>query len=372
MMAHDLAPIQACIRNILERKAVEKHLVAGIIGDAPSHYSKSPPLWNKVFHALNMEAVYLPFDVDEARLADFVQALKACDRVMGANVTVPYKVKIIDYLDDIDEQAKRIKAVNTIIRTREGRLRGTNTDGRGFIDSLTLPQPGEKSPFVDSLRGIDVLIIGSGGSARAVAFHLAEAVQRGQLLICNRTPAAARDLAAEVDDLFGNAAAIEETEIERWAPKVGLVVNCTTKGQGGIRRLSDGRITLLEPYSALAPAKPAVFPEGDYGKPGFYRAWLSASLSDIEANNRASLNLALTIPPHVGFCDLIYFPAETVFLRHGRLSGHKTLNGKGMIIAQAVEAFYHQICREYLDRLGLYQTETYRRISELMYEAWTG
>ena len=171
---------------------------------------------------------------------------------------------------------------------------------------------------------------------------------------------------------MGNAAAIEETEIERWAPKVGLVVNCTTKGQGGIRRLSDRRITLLEPYSALAPAKPAVFPEGSYGKPGFYRAWLSASLSDIEANNRASLNLALTIPPHVGFCDLIYFPAETVFLRHGRLSGHKTLNGKGMIIAQAVEAFYHQICREYLDRLGLYQTETYRRISELMYEAWTG
>lgn len=371
-MAYDLAPIQACIRNTLDPKASQAHWLAGIIGDAPSHYSKSPPLWNEVFRALNMDALYLPFDVDEARLADFVQTLKACDRIMGANVTVPHKVEIIDHLDEIDEQARQIKAVNAIVRTPEGRLLGTNTDGKGFIDSLTLPQPGEKSPFVESLRGVDVLIIGAGGSARAVAFQLAEVVQRGRLLICNRTPEAAQELANEIDRLFGGAAAVEETEMEQWAPRVGLIVNCTTKGQGGVRRLSGGRITLLEPYSALAPAKPAVFPEAEYGNPGFYRAWLSASLSDIEANNQASLNLALTIPPHVNFCDLIYFPAETVFLRHGRLSGHKTLNGKAMIIGQAVEAFHNRICRRYLQSLGMYQKETHRRISELMHEAWTG
>lgn len=369
-MANDLARIQACIRNPLDERAVGRKLLAGIIGDAPSQYSKSPLLWNRAFRDLSLEAVYLPFDVDEARLADLVDILKGCDRLMGANVTVPYKMKIINYLDHIDEQSRRVKAVNTIVRTQDGRLLGFNTDGKGFIDALATTQPGRKEPFVASLARMDALVLGAGGSARAVAFHLAEAIGNGQLFICNRTEEAAKALADEVKQVFGNASAIKDSELGSLAPAVGLIVNCTTKGQGGARHLADGKITILEPYSALAPANPAIFPAAEYGKPGFYRAWLSASLGDIEANNRASFDIALAIPLDVGFCDLIYFPAETVFLRHGRLSGHRTLNGKGMIIAQAVEAFCHRICGDYLKSLGLYNTETYQRIAEVMYEAW--
>lgn len=370
MTTSDLKAIQACIRNHLDEQAVGKKLLAGIIGDAPSHYAKSPPLWNRVFRDLELEAVYLPFDVDEARLPDFVDALKGCDRLMGANVTVPYKIKIMNYLDDIDEQSRRIKAVNTIVRTRDGRLLGYNTDGKGFVDSLTTPQPGGKEPFVESLAEMDILIIGAGGSARAVAFHLAEAVGKGRLFICNRTEEAAKALADDVSQVFGNASAIKDADMGSIAPTVGVIVNCTTKGQGGIRHLANGKITILEPYSALAPANPAIFPAAESGNPGFYRAWLSASLSDIEANNRASFNLALAIPIDVGFCDLIYFPPETVFLRHGRLSGHRTLNGKGMIVAQAVEAFCHRICRDHLESLGLDNAETRGRIAKIMYEAW--
>lgn len=370
MTPSNLKAIQACIRNHLDEPAVDRKLLAGIVGDAPSHYSKSPSLWNRVFRDLGLEAVYLPFDVNEARLPEFVHALKDCARLMGVNVTVPYKIKIMDHLDDIDDQARRIKAVNTIVRTRDGRLLGYNTDGQGFVDSLTMPQPGGKGPFVESLAEMDVLVIGAGGSARAVTFHVAEAIAKGRLFICNRTAESANSLAEEVNRAFGNASAITEDGIASIAPQMGLIANCTTKGQGGIRHLANGRVTILEPYSALAPANPATFSAAESRNPGFHRTWLSASLSDIEANNRASLNLALAIPLGTRFCDLIYFPAETVFLRHGRLSGHRTLNGKGMIVAQAVEAFCRRICRDHLESLGLNNPQTRRQIAEIMYAAW--
>ncbi len=369
-LPNDIARVQACIDNRLDRNVVGKKKIAGIIGDAPSHYAKSPSLWNAAFRALGMKAVYLPFDVDHSRLPELVHALKKSDQVMGVNVTVPYKVKIMEYLDGLDEKARQIKAVNTIVRTQDGQLVGYNTDGAGFLESMVTPQPGEEDPFVESLKGIDVLIIGAGGSARAVAFHLAEVVGNGRLLISNRTPESARSLADDIKKVFGNARLIKEEEVPEHAPKAGLIINCSTKGQGGIRKTADGKVTSLEPYSALAPANPAAIAESEYGKPHFYRDWLSASLTDIEANNRLSLRTALSVPLHVGFCDLIYFPTETVFLRHGRLSGHRTMNGKGMNVAQAVDAFFHKVCKEYLKKLGKHNAGTYRRIFKAMFEAW--
>jgi shikimate dehydrogenase len=366
----DIALIQSCIRNRLDRKLIGKKQIAGIIGDAPSHYAKSPSIWNAAFRALKMNAVYLPFDVDAARLPELVAALKNSDRVMGVNVTVPYKVKIMKHLDELDERAAQIGAVNTTTRRGNGKLVGSNTDGKGFVQSLLAPQAGQVAAFVESLKGTNALIIGAGGSARAVAFHLAEAIGGGQLLICNRTPTIAFSLAEEINKSHGHARPIREEEIADQALKVDLIVNCTIKGQGGIRKSSDGRITTLEPYSALASANPASFPETQAGKAEFYRAWLSASLDDVEANNGASWKLALSIPLNVGFYDLIYFPAETVFLRHGRLSGHRTLNGKGMIVAQAAEAFFHNICRDYLKKTGLSRAETFRRLLEIMERAW--
>lgn len=366
--ANPIARIQACIDNRLDRNVVGRKKIAGIIGDAPSHYAKSPSLWNAAFRALGMKAVYLPFDVDHSRLPELVQALKKSDHVMGVNVTVPYKVKIMEYLDGLDEKARRIKAVNTIVRTQDGRLVGYNTDGTGFLESLVTSQPGEEEPFVESLKGTDVLILGAGGSARAVGFHLAEAVGNGRLLISNRTPESARSLAGDIQKVFGNAKYIQEEELSEYAPKVGLIINCSTKGQGGIRRTTDGKITSLEPYSALGPANPAAIAESEYDRPHFYRDWLSASLADIEANNRFSLRTTLSVPLHVGFCDLIYFPTETVFLRHGRLSGHRTRNGKGMNVAQAVDAFFHKVCREHLKKLGRYNPRTYQRIFKVMFE----
>ncbi len=368
--ADDIVRIQACLKNTLDRKSIGKKRIAGIIGDAPSHYSKSPALWNATFRAFGIDAVYLPFDVNESQLPRLVRALKASDRVMGVNVTVPYKVKIMEYLDGLDEKAKQIKAVNTVVRAADGRLLGASTDGRGFLESILAPQPGQERPFVQSLKNMDVLIIGAGGSARAVVFSLAEAMEKGQILICNRTLEAALSLAEEVKKISPGARGIREDEIALWAARAGLIVNCSTKGQGGIRKLSNGRNTVLEPYSALAPANPAAVPESPVAKPAFYREWLNASLADIETNNRASLRLALSIPLDVAFCDLVYFPEETVFLRHGRLSGHRTVNGKGMIVAQAAAAFFDKICRMEVEARGWDLPDTYKRIIQIMHEAW--
>jgi shikimate dehydrogenase len=182
----EIAAVQNCLLNTLS-VGPGYGLFAGVIGDAPSHYSKSPALWNAAFRHLGMSAVYLPFDVDEARVKELLGVFRVSEHFLGANVTVPHKVRVMDFLDRLDPGAARIQAVNTIVRTAGGELIGYNTDGAGFIESILQPQPGRKESFISSLKGMTALLLGAGGSARAVAFHLAEKLEGGRLVICNHT-----------------------------------------------------------------------------------------------------------------------------------------------------------------------------------------
>ena len=363
----DIARIQSCVRNPLDRRAIGTKQLVAVIGDSPSRYSKSPALWNAAFRALKMKAIYVALDVDDDRLPDLVAAARGSGRLLGLQVTVPHKVAVMKHLDAIDAQAAKIGAINTITRAEDGRLLGVNTDGEGFIQSLLARPSGGAAPLIESLGGISALVLGAGGSARAVAFALAARLERGRLLISNRTHESARALAAEIGKSHVNIEAIREEDVSERAPRVELIVNCSTKGQGGIRRGPAGRTT-LEPYSALAPAHPAGLAEN--GGPEFYRACLGASLADIEANNGASWKLALSMPLNAAFYDLIYHPEETVFLRHGRLTGHRTLNGRGMIVAQAVEAFFNHIGRDALRHAGRHNPETRARLTEVMEKVW--
>ena len=92
--------------------------------------------------------------------------------------------------------------------------------------------------------------------------------------------------------------------------------------------------------------------------------------SDVASNQSASLALASAIPEHVVFYDLIYFPEETVFLRHGRTTGHRTQNGKAMIVCQAAVAFSQRLCVDQIRSRGLNEREIYSRVLEAMYGAW--
>jgi shikimate dehydrogenase len=366
----DLTTIQNCIGNRLDDATIGDRRIAGVIGDAPSHYSKSPALWNAAFDDLAMDAIYLPFDVDVSHLRNFVAALRNSDRVMGINVTVPHKVQIMDFLDELDPSAERVQAVNTVVKTTVGRLIGHNTDGEGFVQSILAAQPGRKTAFIKSLKGTDVLLLGAGGSARAVAFHVSDHMESGKLVISNRSLDPAASLAAELRKMGRNAMAIGEAEVSDWAPKAGLIINSTTKGQGGLRKLSHDELTTLEPFSSLAPARAPVLRDFSGSEAEMQRRWSEIAGAEIEANNRVSLAIAAAIPKAVGFYDLIYHPEETVFLRHGRLTNHSTMNGKAMIVNQAVIAFCKHICGAELRARRIDNPETSRRILEVMYRAW--
>jgi shikimate dehydrogenase len=366
--AKTLASISRLLSNPLDWAAAGERSLAAVIGDFPSHYSKTPQLWNAAFQHLRMDAVYWPFDVDDLHVGDLFKVLRDCETFLGANVTVPHKTRVMEFLDGIDQGARRIQAVNTIVRTPDGKLIGFNTDGEGFLDSLLIPQPGCGGAFMRSLEGRNVLLLGAGGSARAVAFHLTDEMKDGQLAICNRTAEQASALAGDIQRAGRNAIAIGEEELFRWAPQAELIVNCTTKGQGGVRRIPNATATFLEPYSALAPAHPPLFPAESIDKAE--TEWRQTAGADIEENNELSIRLAERIPAHVGFYDLIYHPEETVFLRHGRLTGHPTMNGKAMIINQAVIAFCERICRGELQARAIATRETARDVLEVMYRAW--
>ena len=370
MSSIDIAAVHRCIGNRLDAAAIGHRLIAGIVGDGPSHYSKSPALWNASFTALGMDAVYLPFDVAGDELGNLLQLLKNSERFLGLNVTVPHKVRVMDFLDKLDNGASRIQAVNTVVRDPSGNLTGYNTDGPGFIESLLTPAPGQPRPFLDSVADNDVLLLGAGGSARAVAYHLSDYVHRGCLYIANRTMKYAEDLAGELKTAGANAAAIGEPDIPQIARRVGLIVNCSTKGQGGVRHLADGRATLLEPYSSLAPANPPSFDGQESNSTGFQTQFKDDASDDIAANNNTSMMTAASIPASTRFYDLIYHPEETVFLRHGRETGHPTQNGQSMIVYQAVIAFFEHICRNQLIVINRFTRQDRDLITRTMFGAW--
>ncbi len=366
----DTTAITRNLSNRLDLSDIADRSLAGVIGDSPSRYSKSPQLWNAAFQHLGLNAIYLPFDVDTDHLGSLLNALRDYEGFLGVNVTVPHKVAVMKSLDSIDPGAQRIQAVNTIVRTPDGKLMGYNTDGEGFVDSVLKRQPDRAVGFASSLKAMNVLLIGAGGSARAVAFHLADEIAGGKLLICNRTREHAASLAREIQQTGKDALAIGEDELFLWAPNVGLIINSTTKGQGGIRRMSNGTATLLEPYSALAPARPPVFAAAEFDRTGFEDQWRKAASADIESNHQASMKLAESIPGATGFYDLVYHPEETLFLRHGRATGHPTMNGKALIINQAVLAFCKRICKAESHTRAIDTPETYQEILEVMYSAW--
>jgi len=127
----------------------------------PIEHSLSPLIHNAAFGYLNLDFVFLAFKV--ARVKEAVEGIRALD-MKGVSVTIPHKVAVMDYLDEVEEVAGKIGAVNTIVN-RDGRLIGYNTDWSGAIEALE-----EKV----TLKGKNALVLGAGGAARAITFGLKE------------------------------------------------------------------------------------------------------------------------------------------------------------------------------------------------------
>jgi shikimate dehydrogenase len=150
-----------CLKDIVNIDG--KTRVYGVIG-YPIKHTFSPLMHNAAFKSLGMNAVYLAFEIKPKYLKSALSYMKSMG-VRGFNATIPHKEKLLKYLDEIDKEASLIKAVNTVA-IKNGRLKGFNTDGRGFIGSL-------KEEFGISPKGKNFFIMGAGGASRAVSFSLA-------------------------------------------------------------------------------------------------------------------------------------------------------------------------------------------------------
>lgn len=249
--------------------------VVGLYG-CPVEHSLSPALHNAAFERLALDYSYVPFTVRPELLELAVKGIRALNLV-GVNITVPHKEKVIPFLDEVSEEASFIGAVNTI-RNKEGRLEGYNTDGRGFMRSL--------SEAGVEVRDRRVLIIGAGGAARAVGYYLCK--EASVVHIYNRDQKRAESLRQHLIKLERSVLVADEVSVKSrvFLSKVDIVVNTTPLG--------------------------------------------------LHPEDRLPLDIAMLQPRHV-VCDLIY--RETPLLAEASQIGCKTLNGLGMLLWQGVLAF---------------------------------
>ncbi|MBR6024756.1 MAG: shikimate dehydrogenase [Methanobrevibacter sp.] len=189
--------------------------VVGLIGH-PVEHSFSPPMHNAAFEKLDMDYVYTAFDVDPKNLESAIIGAQALD-IKGFNVTIPHKIEVMKYLDEIDEVASLIGAVNTIDFKD---LKGYNTDGIGAIKAIS---------EVTKIKNKNVLIAGAGGASRAISFYIAK-YGADKLTILNRNVEKADKLAFDVSDsgLMDNVSSdsMENMNLE----DVDILINTTPVG----------------------------------------------------------------------------------------------------------------------------------------------
>ncbi len=257
--------------------------VAAIFGD-PIGHTLSPAMHNAAFKAIGLNAVYIPFHVkagSKGALKAAVESVRSLG-MMGVNVTIPHKESVFKFLDEADEHAIDIGAVNTIVN-RDGRLYGYNTDGAGYLLSLrkeTGFRPGGKR----------VVIIGAGGAARSILYSIL-GLSPALVTLANRTVKRADSLAREFASKFPcpmNTFPLDRAAIEKALSSADLVVNTTSIGMMG-----KGELGL--PLGAL-PSKAVV-------------------------------------------SDIVYRPLKTGLLREAEKRGLKIHGGLGMLVRQGAIGF---------------------------------
>ncbi len=195
--------------------------ICGIIGN-PLGHTLSPIMHNAAFKELGVNYVYLTFEIHEEELGKTLNILKE-KSFRGLSVTHPFKIKVMEYLDVVDEMAGEIGAVNTIVNDEE-KLIGYNTDSFGALEAL-------KRNGVDIEKGDKkFLILGAGGAARALSVPIVK--MGNEVVIVNRTHQRGREL-AQMLEKFGKAEALKLDEIGNVIDDVEILINCTPVGMKG-------------------------------------------------------------------------------------------------------------------------------------------
>lgn len=250
-----------------------------LIGD-PVDQSLSPAMHNAAFRALGLNCAYVALRVPERFLLDAIGGIRALG-IAGFNVTTPHKIGIVGLLDELDESASLVGAVNTVKNDR-GKLIGFNTDGEGALRAL--------KGKIGLIKKKEVVLLGAGGAAHAIAFSLASAGAR--LTIANRTVPKARAFASTIEQKLGinvEVISLARAKLTEALKNADALINATSVG---------------------------MYPRAD-------QTLVSASM----------MHRGLIVN------DIVYRPLLTRLLREARRAGGRTIDGLGMLVHQGALAF---------------------------------
>jgi len=248
----------------------------GLIG-CPVEHSLSPKLHNSIYQKHGIDCVYLAFNIKKEELQNAIIGFKALSFI-GFNVTIPHKQNVLQFLDELDKEAQAIGAVNTV-KIDNGRLKGYNTDGSGFIGSL-------KNRGV-SVKDMNVLVLGAGGSARAICVYLAKE-GANTINILNRTESNATSLAGHIKQYYPSITLNVIGKQDLGILKAGIIINTTSVGM-----------------------------------------WPMIDDSPIDQYKFNSNQIVV---------DIIYNPLQTKLLKDASNAGCTVINGLDMLVGQAVKA----------------------------------
>ena len=247
----------------------------------PIKHSISPFIHNSAFEATNTNGVYLAWEVDEAELAETVANIRRY-QMYGINLSMPYKEQVIPYLDRLSEEACLIGAVNTVVN-REGTLIGYNTDGKGFFKSLPSFKISKKR----------LVLLGAGGAAKAIlAQAILDGVSQISVFVRSSSMEKTRSYLEKIQNATGfrvDLFALEDVQnLQDSITQADLLVNATSVGMDG---------------------------------------------------SSQPIPTSIVLPEKLLVADVIYQPFETPFLKWAKEQGNEAINGLGMLLYQAAEAF---------------------------------
>ena len=247
----------------------------------PIKHSISPFIHNSAFESTNTNGVYLAWEVDATELAETVANIRRY-QMYGINLSMPYKEQVIPYLDQLSEEACLIGAVNTVVN-REGTLIGYNTDGKGFFKSLPSFKISRKR----------LVLLGAGGAAKAIlAQAILDGVSQISVFVRSSSMEKTRPYLEKIQNATGfrvDLFALEDVQdLQDSITKADLLVNATSVGMDGTSQ---------------------------------------------------PIPTSIVLPDKLLVADVIYQPFETPFLKWARNQGNQSINGLGMLLYQAAEAF---------------------------------
>ena len=247
----------------------------------PIKHSISPFIHNSAFEATNTNGVYLAWEVDATELAETVANIRRY-QMFGINLSMPYKEQVIPYLDQLSAEACLIGAVNTVVN-REGTLIGYNTDGKGFFKSLPSFKISRKR----------LVLLGAGGAAKAIlAQAILDGVSQISVFVRSSSMEKTRPYLEKIQNATGfrvDLFALEDVQdLQDSITQADLLVNATSVGMDG---------------------------------------------------SSQPIPTSIVLPDKLLVADVIYQPFETPFLKWARNQGNQSINGLGMLLYQAAEAF---------------------------------